>query len=172
LKPNAEVHAALAAVESVLKRHAPDAPFNYALVDDDYAKLFNHEERIGKLATGFAGLAVFISCIGILGLAAFASGQRAKEIGIRKVLGASIFQVWQMLSLDFARLVVAAMVVAFPLVWYIGDQWLLQYDYRIEMSPWVFVLTGIATLAVTLATISFESVKAALVNPVNSLRSE
>lgn len=172
LKPEAGVHSALAAVEAVIKKHAPGAPFNYTFIDDDYNRLFSQEERIGKLATVFAGLTVFISCIGIFGLAAFAASQRTKEIGIRKVLGASVFRVWQLLSRDFAWLVVAAILISTPLAWYGANQWLQQYDYRIEVSWWVFAATGVAALLITLLTISYQSIKAAIANPVDSLRSE
>lgn len=172
LKPEAGVHEGVAAAEAVLRKHAPGAPFNYKFIDDDYARLFSNEERVGKLATVFAGLTIFISCIGIFGLAAFAASQRTKEIGIRKVLGASVFRVWQMLSRDFAWLVVVAIILSTPLAWVVTNQWLAQYDYRIEVSWWVFAVTGLAALLITLLTISYQSIKAALANPVDSLRSE
>lgn len=172
LKPGVGVHTGLATVEAVLKKHAPGAPFNYTFIDDDYARLFSNEERVGNLATVFAGLTIFISCIGIFGLAAFAASQRTREIGIRKVLGASVFNVWHLLSLDFAWLVLAAIFLATPLAWYVTNQWLAQYDYRVEVSWWVFAVTGIAAILITLLTVSFQSIKAAMANPVNSLRSE
>jgi ABC-type antimicrobial peptide transport system permease subunit len=163
---------ALAQVESVIKKYDSGAPFEYTFVDEDFNRQFRTEERIASLATVFAVLAVFISCIGILGLASFAASQRVKEIGVRKILGASIFSIWKMLSKDFVFLVIIAMVIAIPISRYAADQWLQQYDYRVEISWWVFIVTGLGSLAVTLATISYQSVKAAMNNPVNSLRAE
>jgi putative ABC transport system permease protein len=135
-------------------------------VDDDYARQFHDQERIGKLSSVFAALAIFISCLGIFGLAAFAASQRNKEVVIRKVLGASVFTVWKMLSRDFVWLVLAAIVVAVPLAYYFSNQWLQQYDYRKEISIWVFVVASIGALAITLFTVSYQSIKAGLVNPV------
>ena len=134
--------------------------------------MFNEEERIGKLAGVFAALAISISCLGIFGLASFTASQRTKEIGIRKVLGATIFSVWKMLSRDFILLVFLSILLAVPLAFYFANQWLQQYDYRIEVTWWVFAVTGIGALAITLITVSHQSFKAALMDPVNSLRSE
>jgi len=163
---------ALKKIENVIKRFDSGAPFEYKFVDDDYAQQFNHEERIGRLASVFAFLAIFISCIGILGLAAFAASQRTKEIGIRKVLGATVFNIWKMLSNDFLRLIIISILLGTPLAYYFDTQWLEQYDYRVEISWTIFVITGVLALTVTLLTISYQSLKAALTNPVNSLRSE
>jgi ABC-type antimicrobial peptide transport system permease subunit len=134
--------------------------------------LFNDEERIGKIATVFAALTIFISCLGIFGLAAFAASQRNKEIGIRKVLGATVFNVWKLLSRDFVVLVIISVLLAMPLAYYYINQWLQQYSYRIDISWWVFAVSGAGALAITLLTVSYQSFKAALMNPVNSLRSE
>jgi putative ABC transport system permease protein len=172
MKPGAGVKDALAKIETVFKKYDPGSPFEYKFQDDDYARLFHAEERIGKLAGVFSGLAIFISCIGIFGLASFAASQRTKEIGIRKVLGASVFSVWKMLSNDFVLLVIVSSVIACPLAYYYTHQWLQQYDYRIEISWTVFVVTSIALLIITLITVSYQSIKAGLVNPVESLRSE
>jgi ABC-type antimicrobial peptide transport system permease subunit len=172
LNANAEVHEALEKIEAVIEKYDPGAPFDYKFVDDDYARLFDQEERTGKLASVFAALAIFISCSGIFGLASFTASQRTKEIGIRKVLGATIFSVWKMLSRDFVFLVILSILFAVPLASYVSNQWLQQYEYRIEISWWVFVITGIGALAITLLTVSHQSIKAALMNPVNSLRSE
>ena len=127
---------------------------------------------IGKLAGVFAGLAIFISCLGLFGLAAFVAEQRTKEIGIRKVLGASIGQVWLMLSKDFILLVMLSCVIASPLAFYFLQKWLMKYEYHIAIGPWVFILSALAAILVTLATISFQSIKAALANPVRSLKAE
>ena len=172
INANADVHSALDKIEAVIEKYDAAAPFEYKFQDDDYARLFNDQERIGKLASVFAALAIFISCLGIFGLASFTASQRTKEIGIRKVLGATIFNVWKMLSSDFAWLVVLSILVAAPLSYYFSNQWLQQYEYRIEISWWVFIVTGIGALAVTLLTVSYQSFKAALMNPVKSLRSE
>jgi len=172
IKANVGVRNALTKIEAVLKKYDSDAPFDYKFLDDDYARLFKDEERIGKLASVFAALAIFISCLGIFGLASFAASQRTKEISIRKVLGASIFMVWKMLSRDFVGLVIISVLLAVPLAWYYSNQWLQQYDYRKEISWWIFALTGIGALVITLLTVSYQSIKAAMANPVDSLRSE
>jgi len=172
MKANVEVHHALTKIEGVLKKVDSGAPFDYKFLDDDYARQFKDEERIGKLAGVFATLAVFISCLGIFGLASFAASQRTKEIGIRKVLGASIFTVWKMLSRDFVWLVIASFLVAAPLTYYFSNQWLQQYDYRTTISWWVFAVTGIGALVITLLTVSYQSIAAGMANPVDSLRSE
>ncbi|HPW63635.1 MAG TPA: ABC transporter permease [Cyclobacteriaceae bacterium] len=169
---NADVHSALDKIEAVIEKYDTAAPFEYKFQDDEYARLFNDQERVGKLASVFAALAIFISCLGIFGLASFTASQRTKEIGIRKVLGATIYSVWKMLSRDFVWLVVLSILVAAPLAYYFSNQWLQQYEYRIEISWWVFAVTGIGALIITLLTVSYQSVKAALMNPVNSLRSE
>jgi putative ABC transport system permease protein len=172
MKSGMGVKEALAKIETVFKKYDPGSPFEYKFQDDDYARLFNTEERIGKLAGVFSGLAIFISCIGIFGLASFAASQRTKEIGIRKVLGASVYSVWKMFSNDFVLLVIVSSVIACPIAYYYTSQWLQQYDYRIEISWTVFVVTSIVLLVITLVTVSYQSIKAALVNPVESLRSE
>jgi putative ABC transport system permease protein len=172
LDPEVAVHDALEKVEAIFKKHDPSAPFNYKFQDDDYARLFNDEERIGKIATVFAALTILISCLGIFGLAAFAASQRNKEIGIRKVLGATVFNVWKLLSRDFVVLVIISVLLAAPLAYYYSNQWLQQYNYRIEISWWVFVITSIVALMITLLTVSYQSIKAALINPVETLKSE
>lgn len=163
---------ALAATEAVIKKYDPGAPFDYTFVDEDYGRLFKTEQRIGNIAAVFATLAIFISCIGMLGLASFAASQRIKEIGIRKVLGASVFNVWKLLSSDFVLLVIVAIAFASPVAWYFSNEWLSQYDYRIDVSPWTFVWTGIGVLFISLATVSYQAIGAAIVNPVKSLRAE
>jgi predicted permease len=172
INSNADVRNALDKIEAVIEKYDAAAPFEYKFQDDDYARLFNDEERIGKLASVFAVLAIFISCLGIFGLASFTASQRTKEIGIRKVLGATIYSIWKMLSRDFVWLVVLSILLAAPLAYYFSNQWLQQYEYRIEISWWIFAITGMGALTITLLTVSYQSFKAALMNPVNSLRSE
>ncbi|HVX27265.1 MAG TPA: FtsX-like permease family protein, partial [Parafilimonas sp.] len=127
---------------------------------------------VGKLATFFTILAIFISCLGLFGLASFVAEQRKKEIGVRKVLGASTYNLWQMLSREFALLVIISCFIAIPLAWYYLNGWLKQYDYRTTISVWIFVVSGLGALLITLITVSFQAIKAALANPVKSLRTE
>jgi len=172
IKKGAPVKDALAKIEAVFKKYNPNLPFNYTFNDEDYAKKFADEQRVGKLATFFTILAVFISCLGLFGLASFVAEQRKKEIGVRKVLGASTYRLWQMLSKEFALLVIISCFIAIPLAWYYLHNWLRQYDYKTPISAWVFVASGVGALAITLITVSFQSIKAAVANPVKSLRSE
>lgn len=172
INPTTSSREALSKIETVFKKYNPDAPFEYKFVDQDYARKFGDEERIGKLASFFAVLAIFISCLGIFGLASFVAEQRAKEIGVRKVLGASTFTLWQMLSKDFVILVMISLLLAVPISAYFMSNWLLKYEYRAEISWWIFAAAGTGALVITLATVSFQAIKAALANPVNSLRTE
>ncbi|MVM32554.1 FtsX-like permease family protein [Spirosoma sp. HMF4905] len=172
IKPGVAASEALPKIEAVLTRLIPSAPFDYKFVDEEYAKKFAAEDRISKLATFFAILAIFISCLGLFGLASFVAEQRTKEIGIRKVLGASVANLWQMLSKDFVLLVGISCLIAAPLAWYFMEQWLQKYPYRETISWWIFAVTGAGALAITLLTVSFQALKAALINPVKSLRSE
>ena len=128
--------------------------------------------RIGNLASVFAILAVFISCLGLFGLASFIAEQRTKEIGVRKVLRATVFNLWTMLSKDFALLILISCLIAIPVAWYFLNQWLLNYNYHTAISWWIFAATIAGALVITLLTVSFQAIKAALMNPVNSLRSE
>jgi ABC-type antimicrobial peptide transport system permease subunit len=141
-------------------------------VDEVYGNKFKSEQQIGKLSMLFAALAIFISCLDIFGLASFMAEQRTKEIGVRKVLGASIINVWRLLSLDFLGLVAIAFFVATPVAYYFLNEWLGNYLYRTNQPWWVFVIAGLGTMLIVLATVSFQSIKAALQNPVESLRSE
>ena len=163
---------ALARIEAVFKKFAPEAPFNYKFADSEYAQKFLAEERTGKLASVFAVLAIFISCLGLFGVASFVAEQRIKEIGIRKVLGASVMSIWGSLSKEFVILVGIALVIAVPFSWYFMHQWLQHYTYRTGLSWWVFALTAAGAFLITLVTVSYHSIKAALTNPVKSLRSE
>lgn len=172
LTARANTHTAIAQIEQIFNKYNPAYPFNYQFVDDAYGQKFKLETLIGKLAGIFAALAIFISCLGLFGLAAYVAEQRTKEIGIRKVLGASIAQVWLMLSTDFILLVSISCLIASPVAWYFLHGWLQKYDYRIAIGPGVFVLSAIAAVVITLFTISFQAIRAALANPVKSLRSE
>jgi putative ABC transport system permease protein len=172
LNPHVSSVAALPAIEDVFRKLVPAAPFEYKFADEEYDAKFRTEERIGKLAGFFAVLAVLISCLGLFGLASFTAEQRTKEIGIRKVLGASVAALWRMLSKDFVLLVAVASLIAVPLAWYSMSEWLENYQYRTEISWWIFVLAGAGALALTLVTVSYQAIKAAWVDPVKSLKSE
>lgn len=162
----------LAAVEKIFKQYNPAYPFEYRFVDEEYAIKFNDEQLIRTLAGLFAGLTIFISCLGLLGLAVYMAESRTKEIGLRKVLGASVMSITALLSRDFIRLVVIAVLIASPIAWYAMHQWLRGYAYRIAISWWVFVLAGSLAVLIALATVCYQAVKAAVMNPVKSLRAE
>jgi ABC-type antimicrobial peptide transport system permease subunit len=172
ITPTASANVALPKIEAVLNKIVPTALFDYKFADEEYARKFSQEERIGKLAGIFSVLAIFISCLGLFGLASYVAEQRTKEIGIRKVVGASVFSLWKLLSKDFVVLVVISCFIAIPIAYYFLAEWLNKYEYRTEISWWLFLLTSTGALAITLLTVSFQAVKAALMNPVNSLRSE
>ncbi len=172
IKPTASAREALPKIEAVFKKVVPSASFDYKFVDQEYAKKFGQEERIGKLASLFAILAIFISCLGLFGLASFVAEQRTKEIGIRKVMGASVLNLWKMLSKDFVLLVIISISISIPVAYYFMHNWLQKYEYRTEIAWWVFASAGLSALLITLLTVSYQSIKAAIANPVNSLRSE
>lgn len=172
LNPEMGAHEAVEKVKTVFSKYNPASPFTHEFVDVEYARKFSDEERIGKLASFFALLAIFISCLGISGLASFVAEQRTKEIGVRKVMGASVVNLWGMLSKDFLRLVLFSLLVAMPTAWYLMRNWLEKYEYRSTMAWWIFVAAGLGALAITLLTVSYQSIKAAVANPVKSLRSE
>ena len=172
LNPEKNVSQSLASIEQVFKRYTPNVPFDYKFVDEDFGGKFRAEERIGKLSSYFAVLAIFISCLGLFGMASFVAEQRTKEIGIRKVLGASILNLWRLLSTEFFLLVLLSCLIAAPIAWYYLNSWLTNYDYRIEMKWQVFALASLTALFITLLTVSFQAIKAALANPVKSLRTE
>jgi len=172
LKPGQRLSKVLAAIEPVFKKYNAGGPFDYQLVDQEYARKFANEQRIGSLATVFAVLAIFISCLGLFGLVSFTAEQRSKEIGIRKILGASVSSIWRSLSREFVLLVAVACCIAGPLSYYFMHSWLQQYTYRTPISWWLFAASITGALGITLATVSIQAVRAALVNPVKSLRSE
>jgi len=172
VNPSLSMNAALPKISNVFKKYNPGAPFEYVFADDEYTKKFSNEQRIGSLATVFAIFAIFISCLGLFGLASFTAEQRTKEIGVRKVLGASVLNLWKLLSTDFLVLVFISLFIAIPVAYYFMHNWLKNYNYHIGISVWVFITTGIMALLITLLTVSFQSIKAAIANPVKSLRTE
>lgn len=172
IKPGVPVGTALAAMEPVFKQFNPASPFIYSFTDEEFQKKFNTESRIGNLATVFSGLAILISCMGLFGLASFVAEQRTKEIGIRKVLGARVTGLWALISADFIRLVGLSILIAMPLSYYFMNQWLQNYVLHTNLSIWIFVFASLGLLLVTLATISYQAVRAALMDPIKSLRSE
>lgn len=172
LNPRLAPNVAIANVEAVFKKHIPSVPFYYSFVDEDYAKKFAMEERVGRIASCFAAFALLISCMGVFGLAVFMAEQRTKEIGVRKVLGASISSVWALLSANFLKLTFISVLLALPLSFYLIKNWLDSYDYRIALSPWLFALTSLGLCLITLVTVSFQTIKAARMNPVKALRDE
>lgn len=172
IKPSLPVREALAKIQPVFAKYNPGNPFDFRFVDDEYAQKFSNEQRIGNLAAFFAILAVFISCLGLFGLAAYMAESRIREIGIRKVLGASVAGITALLSKDFIKLVAIAIVTASPIAWWAMDKWLANYSYRVSISWWIFFAAGIAATAITMITVGFQAIKAAIANPVKSLRTE
>jgi putative ABC transport system permease protein len=172
LNPAAGTSEALRKIETIFKKYNPAQPFDYQFVDEEYAKKFGNEQRIGKLAGFFAILAIFISCLGLFGMASFVAEQRTKEIGVRKVLGASVFNLWRLLSKDFVLLVLLSCAIAIPIAYYFLHEWLQKYEYRTEISWWIFAVAVTGALVITLLTVSFQAIKAAIANPVKSLRTE
>ncbi|QXV64459.1 ABC transporter permease [Mucilaginibacter sp. 21P] len=172
LNDNLSTAQSLKLAEGVFKKYNPEYPFEPHFVDEAYGKKFQDEQRIGTLASLFAGLTVFISCLGLFGLATYMAQNRIKEIGVRKVLGASVLRVTTMLSKDFLKLVGIAFAISVPISWYLMSQWLQKYSYRVEISVWVFVAAALLTTLISILTVSTQAVKAALANPVKSLRSE
>ncbi|MBA4850954.1 ABC transporter permease [Emticicia sp. BO119] len=163
---------AIASMEKAFKKFNPRFPFSYRFTDQEFAAQYKGENVVSKLANYFAFLAIFISCLGLFGLAMFTAEQRTKEIGVRKVLGASVVNITAMLSKDFLKLVLISAVIAFPLAWYLMKNWLQKYAYRIEIQWWFFLLAGILAVLIALLTVSYQSIKAALMNPIKSLKTE
>ncbi|WP_026236491.1 ABC transporter permease [Pontibacter roseus] len=162
----------LASMENVLQKHNPAFPFDYHFLDADFERMYKSESVIGELSNYFAGIAIFISCLGLFGLALFTAEQRKKEIGVRKVLGASVSGIVFMLSKDFLKLVLIANLIGLPLSWYLMSNWLNDYAYRTDLSWWIFGSAFLVTLVIAMFTLSFHAVKTAMADPVNSLRTE
>jgi putative ABC transport system permease protein len=159
-------------IESKWKSMAAGLPFSYRFLDDSFNEMYSNEQRVGKLAISFAVLAIFIACLGLFGLATYMAEQRTKEIGIRKVLGASVGNVVSMLSKDFIVLVLIASVIAFPFAWWAMHNWLQDFAYRITIGWWIFLAAGTIAFLIAFITVSSQAIKAALANPVKSLRTE
>ncbi|MFT4015703.1 MAG: ABC transporter permease [Agriterribacter sp.] len=172
LKPGENIEPSLKKIEAVLRKNNPGYPFTYHFVDDQFNQMFNNEQLISKLSRVFSMLAIIISCLGLFGLAAYTAERRIKEIGIRKVLGASVTGIASLLSIEFLQLVLISCIVAFPVSWWMMHKWLQDYQYRIEINWWIFIAAGIAAIFIALLTISFQSIRAAMANPVKSLRTE
>mgnify|MGYP006384145963 FL=1 len=171
VKP-ADFSASLKSIDNKWKEFVKDRPFQYTFLDKTVEAQYLSEAITRKVFSFFSSLAIFIACIGLLGLAAYATQQRVREISIRKVLGASSGTIVQMLSKDFLKLVFIAALIAFPIAWYSMYRWLQDFAYRINIGWWVFVVAGLAAVMVAMLTISFQAIKAAVSNPVNSLRTE
>jgi ABC-type antimicrobial peptide transport system permease subunit len=172
LNPGTSTAAAVDKIKAVFKQYNPAQPFDCKFADDEYARKFAAEERVGKLAGFFAVLAIFISCLGLYGMASFMAERRIKEISMRKVLGASVLNLWGLLSKDFVALVIISLLIATPVAYLFMYNWLQHYEYHTGMAWWVFAGTGAAALLITLLTVSWQSIKVALANPVKALKAE
>ncbi len=172
LNPNQSASQNIAIIERVFKENFPAIPFEYDFVDDEYAEKFAAEQRVGTLSGIFTALAILISCLGLFGLTSFVAEQRTKEIGVRKVLGATVFNVWNMLSKDFLKLVVISCFIAVPIAYYVMNGWLQEYPYRVILKWWIFALAMLGAFGITVLTVSFQAIRAAKQNPVKSLRTE
>ena len=172
INPASNARDAVSKIETLFKKFNTEQPFEYNFVDEDYAKKFGDEERVGKLASVFAILAIAISCLGLFGLTSFVAEQRKKEIGLRKVLGASVLNVWNLLSRDFVKLVIVSFFISIPLSYYFMHNWLRNYNYHTGLSWWVFAAAGAGSLLITILVVSLQAIRSAVANPVKSLRTE
>jgi len=163
---------ALSNIETFYKSYNSGLPFEYSFLDDDYRKIYAPEERIATLSRYFAGIAIVISCLGLFGLAAFTAQRRQKEIGIRKVIGASVNNIAIMLSSDFLKLIMIALLVATPVAWWAINQWLQRFAFRVDIGADTFLIASGSIILVTIVTISVQTIKASIANPVKSLRAE
>jgi putative ABC transport system permease protein len=172
MNPKMSASAVLKRIQPIFDKYNPAFPFVYQFADTEYAKKFSYEELVGNLAAIIAVIAIFISCLGLFGLASFTAEQRIKEIGVRKVLGASVLSLWQLLSKDFVKLVLISCVIAIPVAWYFMNEWLKGYDYKINIGIGIFVIVITLAIIITLVTVSFQAIRAAMANPTKSLRTE
>jgi len=168
----ADIKSTIAFINNSWKKFVPDYPLDYKFMDESYGAMYKSEEKLASLLWIFTGMAILVGCMGLFALAAFSAEQRKKEIGIRKVLGATVFNIMGLLSKSFLTLVLIAAVIAFPIAWWAMNKWLEDFPYRVNISWWIFGLAGIAAMVVALITVSFQSIKAAISNPVKSLRTE
>jgi putative ABC transport system permease protein len=168
----ADVKNTIADVSALWKQYSPDQPIRYTFLDEQFANMYQDVQRTGSIFSSFAILAIIIACLGLFALSAFMAEQRSKEIGIRKVLGATVSNITALLSIDFVKLVLLAIIIATPIAWYGMNKWLQDFAYKVPLSWWIFALSGFISIAIALFTVSFQSIKAALMNPVRSLRSE
>src|SRR5215831_15755396 len=162
----------IAQIENKWKTMVPGQPFSYSFMDEQFNNIYRTEQRISLISITFAILAILIACLGLFGLVTYEAEQRIKEIGIRKVLGASVINLFGMLSKDFLKLVIISALIAFPVAWWAMNKWLQDFAYRITISWWIFVVAAFAAVAIALITVSFQAIKAAMMNPVKSLRTE
>jgi putative ABC transport system permease protein len=167
-----DASSAIAAAEAIWKRYNPGFTWEYSFLDETYDRMYRADQRTGALFNWFAGIAICISCLGLFGLATYTAQVKTKEIGIRKVLGASTLAITGLLTKDFIRLVVLAIVIATPVAWYLMNSWLQDFAYRSPINGWVFLVAALLALAIALITVSYQSIKAAIANPVKSLRTE
>jgi ABC-type antimicrobial peptide transport system permease subunit len=172
LNPANSINADIEKAQNIFKKYNPRYPWEYVFTDDAYARKFREEQQIGSLSALFAGLTILISCLGLFALAAYMAENRIREIGVRKVLGASVASITTLLAREFVLLVGIAFVIAAPVAWFAMDKWLQGYGYRVDMGWTVFTASGALALVIAVATVSYQSVRAALANPVKSLRSE
>ncbi len=172
LDPSADLSSKVAAIGQVFKKFDAAAPFDYYFLDEAFSNQYRSERRMGYLFSAFSGVAIFLACLGLFGLAAFAAERRSKEIGVRKVLGATVASITALLAKDFIRLVLLAFFLAIPFAYYFLQRWLADFAYHIEIEWWMFAITGVLAVAIAFLTVSFQSIRAALANPVKSLRNE
>jgi len=166
------LHKALTVIEAACKKYSPSSPFEYKLADEEYDKKFEDEERVRSISVCFTIFAIMISCLGLFGLATFVAEQRTKEVGIRKIVGASAFNIWLILSVDFLILVMISVFIAIPFAWYATHSWLQNYAYRPALSWWIFAASSGGALLVTLMTVSFQSIRVVRMKPVKALKVE
>jgi ABC-type antimicrobial peptide transport system permease subunit len=172
IEANSDVPQTIAGIEEAWKKAYPEGIFTYKFLDEQIDAYYKAEERLFTLFKIFSGLAMFISCLGLWGLATFSAQARTKEIGIRKVLGASVNKIVMLLSKDFLLLVLISLLIATPVAWYGMNQWLQNYAFRTEITWWIFAFSGLIAITIAIVTVSFQAIKAAISNPVESLRSE
>jgi putative ABC transport system permease protein len=168
----ADISGLLSQIKAKWKTMAPAEPFSYSFLDDEFNKQYSVDQRTGTISLIFSALAILIACLGLFGLVTYAAEQRIKEIGIRKVLGAAIPDIVGLLSRDFVKLIIISLCIASPVAWWMMNRWLQDFAYRIDISWWIFVVTGLLVLMIALITSIFQTIKAAMANPVKSLRSE